>query len=275
MSEIVTALPTRANEEAVERLRDAAASGVPCAPVRDLIGATDVAAAYAVQHRLTDLRLAAGAGIVGRKIGLTSEAVQQQLGVDRPDFGVLFTDMEYADASSVEVTDFLQPKIEAEIAFVLASDLAQGPLEIADVAAAVDHAVVALEIVDSRIAGWDITFGDTVADNASSGGFVLGMEQSSLDEFTPVDATMELTRSGEVVSTGNGVACLGDPLAALTWLARTARDFGEPLRAGQVVLSGALGPMVPVAAGDTFAATVTGLGSVSVAFASTSGGQHR
>jgi 2-keto-4-pentenoate hydratase len=256
-------------QSAVERLRSAAVDGVPCAPVRDLIGATDIAAAYAVQQRLTDLRLASGVGIVGRKIGLTSEAVQQQLGVDRPDFGVLFADMEYADGATVPVSDFLQPKIEAEIAFVLAADLVDGPLDTADVAAVVDHALVALEIVDSRIAGWDITFGDTVADNASSGGFVLGMEQCSLDDFTPVEATMELTRNGKVVSTGTGAACLGDPLEALAWLARTARDFGEPLRAGQVVLSGALGPMVPVAPGDTFTTTVPGLGSVSVSFAST------
>jgi 2-oxopent-4-enoate hydratase len=235
--------------------------------VRDLIGRADVEAAYAVQQRLIATRLADGARIVGRKIGLTSEAVQRQLGVDQPDFGVLFADMQYAESTAIPVQAFLQPKIEAEIAFVLNRDLT-GDLDQATVAAAVDHAIVALEIVDSRIAGWDITFGDTVADNASSGGFVLGREPRPLGAFVPKEAAMTLSRDGELVSTGTGSACLGDPLIALTWLATTARDLGDPLRAGQLVLSGALGPMVEVTPGDSFTATVSGLGSVTATFGS-------
>ncbi|MGW0931611.1 2-keto-4-pentenoate hydratase [Streptomyces sp. NPDC002644] len=251
---------------AAARLREAAATGVPAAPVRDLIGRDDVEAAYAVQSALAAERVAAGATVVGRKIGLTSTAVQRQLGVDQPDFGVLFDDMEYADGAVVPAAAILQPRVEAEIAFVLRADLAEGPLDDAQVREAVDHAVAALEICGSRVAGWDISFGDTVADNASAGGYVLGTRRVPLDDFDPVTAEMAMTIDGETVSTGDGAACLGDPVNALVWLARQARDLGSPLRAGQVVLSGALGPMRPVTAGNAVRATVTGLGPVSVTF---------
>ncbi|MFB9208603.1 2-keto-4-pentenoate hydratase [Nonomuraea spiralis] len=251
---------------AVERLAGAAASGVPCAPVRDLIGRDDLAAAYAVQAALTGSRLAAGARIAGRKIGLTSEAVQRQLGVDQPDLGVLFDDMAYADGDTIPVGRILQPRAEAEIAFVLGADLADGPLDAPQVRDAIAYGVAALEICGSRIAGWDISFGDTVADNASSGAYVLGTERRTLGEFEPVDVVMSMSVDGEEVSAGTGAACLGDPIEAVVWLARMARDLGEPLRAGQVVLSGALGPMRPVAAGDTVTATLSGLGTVTVRF---------
>ncbi|WP_433213524.1 2-keto-4-pentenoate hydratase [Microtetraspora malaysiensis] len=251
---------------AAERLAGASASGVPCAPVRDLIGRDDLAAAYAVQAALTGRRLAAGARIVGRKIGLTSEAVQRQLGVDQPDLGVLFDDMAYADGDAIPVGRILQPRIEAEIAFVLCADLTDGPLDAAQVRDAIEYAVAALEICGSRVAGWDISFGDTVADNASSGAYVLGTERRALDEFEPVDVVMSMSVDGEEVSTGTGAACLGDPIEAVVWLARMARDLGEPLRAGQVVLSGALGPMRPVTAGETVTATLSGLGAVRVRF---------
>ncbi|GGI98395.1 2-keto-4-pentenoate hydratase [Streptomyces brasiliensis] len=251
---------------AAERVAEAFASGVPCAPVRDLIGRDDLGAAYAVQAALTERRLAAGASIVGRKIGLTSEAVQQQLGVDQPDFGVLFDDMAYAEGDTIPFEQVLQPRAEAEIAFVLGADLADGPLDREQVRAAIAYGVPALEICGSRIAGWDISFGDTVADNASAGAYVLGAERLELDEFDPVAVAMSMTVNGEEVSTGSGAACLGDPVEAVVWLARTARELGEPLRAGQVVLSGALGPMRPVAAGDTVTATLSGLGAVTVRF---------
>jgi 2-keto-4-pentenoate hydratase len=250
---------------AARRLLDAARTGQPCPPVRDLIGLDDVAAAYAVQRELTAARLATGARIVGRKIGLTSAAVQRQLGVDRPDFGVLFDEMDVSDLVEVPMTMLLQPRIEAEIAFVLGADLVGD--DRAAVRAAVADAVPALEIVDSRIAGWDITLADTVADNASSGLFVLGRERVGLDGFEPVDAVMAMTVDGQLAAAGSGEACLGDPLRALGWLARTARDLGDPLRAGQVVLSGALGAMVPVRPGMAVTASITGLGSVSTTFA--------
>lgn len=257
--------------EAAHRLREAAACFAPCAPVRDLIGASDLQAAYAVQNELTQARLADGARIVGRKIGLTSPAVQQQLGVSQPDFGALLDDMEVADGTRVPTGRLLQPKVEAEIAFVLGADL-EDDVSPTAVRAAVDHAVVALEIVDSRIAGWDITIADTVADNASSGLFVLGRTRLRLGAFEPRHTTVTLAVHGLVVSTGSGDACLGDPLTALAWLAETARDLGDPLRAGQVVLSGALGPMVPVSGGDHVSADLASsdgrpLGSVRTSFA--------
>lgn len=253
-------------DEAAERLASAAAAGTPCPPVRDLIGRDDVAAAYAVQQRGVAARVASGARVVGRKIGLTSLAVQKQLGVDQPDLGVLFDDMHHVDGDTVLYDAVLQPRVEAEVAFVLQDDLADGDLELDQARAAVQHAIAALEICGSRIQDWDISFGDTVADNASAGAFVLGPKRVSLDQIEPKNVSMAMTVDGREVSTGTGVACLGDPLVALQWLARQARDLGEPLRAGQIVLSGALGPMRPVTAGATVTATITGLGSVTVRF---------
>lgn len=253
---------TNSIAEAAARLRAAASDATPCAPVRDLIASNDVEAAYAVQQLV-----ASGRGsLVGRKIGLTSPAVQQQLGVDQPDFGLLFADMEIPAGGTVRAGRLLQPRAEAEIAFVLRADLADGELALDQIRDAIDHAVVAIEICDSRIAGWDISFADTVADNASAGLFVLGSRRRTLDEFVPREVTMLMTINGVEQSTGTGAACLGDPLLAVQWLARAARRFGNPLRAGQVILSGALGPMRPVAAGDVVTATVSGLGSVSASF---------
>lgn len=264
MSQTPTSVGADAVEQAAERLSRAATSQQPCAPVRDLVGRDDLRAAYAVQSRNAEARTAAGAEVVGRKIGLTSPAVQAQLGVDQPDFGVLFGDMAYDDGADVPVDAVMQPRVEAEVAFVLKADLADGPLDDAQVRAAVDYAVAALEVCGSRIAGWDISFGDTVADNASAGAYVLGADRRTLQEFVPRDVEMSMTVDDELVSSGNGAACLGDPVNALVWLARQARDLGEPLRAGQVILSGALGPMKPIEPGAQVTAHITGLGSVSM-----------
>lgn len=250
---------------AVRRLTLAAASGVPCAPVRDLIGTADTGLAYAVQQRVVAARRAAGARVVGHKIGLTSTAVQQQLGVDQPDFGLLLDDMAYEDGAVLPATAVLQPRVEAEIAFVLGADLADGDLPPERVRAAVAYAVPALEICGSRITGWDITLSDTVADNASAGAFVLGRERVALDAFEPRTAVMTMSVDGRPVSEGTGADCLGDPLAAVSWLARTARDLGDPLRAGHVVLSGALGPMHPLTPGARVTAVIRGLGTVTAA----------
>ncbi len=266
MSETQPAVGADRIAAAAARLREAAASGLPTAPVRDLIGRDDIDAAYAVQLLLATDRVEAGAAVVGRKIGLTSEAVQRQLGVDQPDFGILFDDMEYADGSVVPFDAVLQPRVEVEIAFVLKADLAEGTLDHAQVREAVDYAVAAIEICGSRVADWDISFGDTVADNASAGGYVLGAQRATLAELDPVAARMTMAIDGETVSTGTGAACLGDPVEAVVWLARQARELGAPLRAGQIVLSGALGPMRPVSPGARVHATVTGLGPVSINF---------
>jgi 2-keto-4-pentenoate hydratase len=269
--------PTIGSREAIrhaaQRLEAATRTATPCPPVRDLIGSTDVDAAYAVQSLRRDEATASGRRVVGRKIGLTAPAVQRQLGVDRPDFGVLYEDMAYASGDTIPLGRLLQPKIEAEVAFELGADL-DGPVDLDAVRAAVRRVMPALEIVDSRIAGWDITFGDTVADNASSGLYVLGENTAGTHDPAALDLpalSMSLTKDGEHASEGTGADCLGDPLAALHWLAVEAHRHGDPLRAGQVVLSGALGPMTPVGPGVRVAADIVGLGSVSCTFST---GEH-
>ncbi|MCL2533752.1 MAG: fumarylacetoacetate hydrolase family protein [Nocardiaceae bacterium] len=252
--------------QAATRLATAAKTGVACAPINDLIGPSDIGVAYRVQQKLIDWQIEDGAVIVGRKIGATSLAVQTQLGVDQPDFGVLFDNMDVSDLPEVPTERMLQPKAEAEVAFRLGADLAEGDLDLDQIRAAVTGAVAALELVDSRIADWKILITDTVADNASSGLYVLGDNWVTLDEFEPKDVVMKMYADDELVSEGNGEACLGDPLIALQWLARTAREYGEPLRAGQVVLSGALGPMVPAAPGVTIRAELSTLGTVTAVF---------
>ncbi|WP_220454349.1 2-keto-4-pentenoate hydratase [Nocardioides immobilis] len=257
---------------AVERLARAQETRVPCAPVRDLIGTDDLAAAYAVQQGLVQARLATGVTVVGRKIGATSEAVQRQLGVDQPDFGYLLSDMDVSDGvdgDPISMRTLLQPRVEAEVAFVLASDIDpddEADISLEAVRAAVDVALPALEIVDSRIADWKIGFTDTVADNASSGLYVVGREGRKLDDFEPRDVTMSLTINDEERSAGTGAACLGDPLEALRWLAVQAWRFGDPLRAGHLILSGALGPFVPFAPGDRVAALISGFEPLVVEF---------
>ena len=252
--------------EAAARLARAAATGLPCLPVRDLIGADDVPRAYRVQELLVAGWLAGGTRRVGRKIGLTAPAVQAQLGVGQPDFGVLLASMRVGQDEPVVFGRLLQARIEAEVAFVLGRD-AGTDLGIDEVASAIAVARPALEIVDSRIAGWDITIADTVADNASSGLFVLGEGEVPLGPFDPAAVSMTLLEDGEEGSSGTGAACLGSPLNALAWLAATAAAYGNPLRAGEIVLSGALGPMVPVRAGARYEASLSGLGDVRTAFA--------
>ena len=252
--------------EAADQITLAVNTRQPVAPVRGLIGDGDIGAAYAVQQELVARRIAAGGVVVGRKIGLTSPAVQRQLGVDQPDFGVLFADMDVSAESLVPSERLLQPKAEAEIAFMLNHDLAGDVLAEETVRAAVDYAVAALEIVDSRIADWNLTIADTVADNASSGLFILGNRRLRLDEFEPRAVTMRMYADDALVSEGQGTACLGGPLNALTWLARTAASFGNPLRAGQIILSGALGPMAATPPGTRIRAEIAPLGDVSATF---------
>jgi 2-keto-4-pentenoate hydratase len=252
---------------AADRLLKATTDRTPCAPVRELLFGTSVSIGYAVQSVLTRTRLEQGRRITGRKIGLTAPKVQAQLGVDQPDFGVLFDDMACSQDEPVEVHRLIQPRIEAEIAFVLGADLADGDLDEDVARAAIAEVVPALEIVDSRIADWDITIVDTVADNASSGLYVLGEPYGPLGDLDLRTVEMTMTDGdGATVSSGSGAACLGDPITALVWLARTTRALGAPLRAGEVILSGALGPMVPVLPGATYTATLTGLGIVRAAF---------
>ena len=255
-----------------EQLWQAAQSGVAIAPVRNDIAQLaeaghELDVAYQVQQELSRRRLVAGGRLVGRKIGLTSAAVQQQLGVDAPDYGALFADMAVGDGEEIAWSRTQQPKAEAEIALVLDSDLGYEQHSFADVISAVAYALPAIEVVGSRIANWDIQLADTVADNASSGLFVLGSRPVLLRDLDLVQCGMVMERKGEQVSVGSGAACLNNPLNAAVWLANTMVRLNTPLRAGDVVLTGALGPMVAAQPGDVFSAHIQGLGSVTAAFA--------
>ena len=251
---------------AAHALREAATSGNPIPPLRETYPELDAAGAYAIQRINTEHRLKEGRRIVGCKIGLTARAVQAQLGVDRPDFGILFDDMGYGDSEPVPMAGLHQPKVEAEVAFVLGRDLSMPNPGHVDVLKAIEYVLPAVEIVGSRISNWNIRFVDTVADNASSGAYVLGSTPRLLREVDLQLCGMVMTRRGEPVSVGAGAACMGHPLNAVAWLARTMAELGQPLRAGDLVLSGALGPMVPVSAGDVFDVRIYGLGAVKAAF---------
>lgn len=253
--------------EAAALLKAAAANGLPIPPLRDRLARSDQEGAYAIQEANTLLALAEGRRLVGRKIGLTSLAVQAQLGVDQPDFGMLFADMAVGDGEAVALGRLIQPKVEAEIALVIGRDLTHERHTYADLISATEYALPAIEIVDSRIENWNIRFADTVADNASSGLFVLGTRPVKLHDFDITACTMEMKRGGEVVSRGNGRACLGSPLNAAVWLADVMVRCGRPLRAGDIILTGALGPMVAVQPGERFDVHIDGLGHVCALFA--------
>ncbi|MBS0418760.1 MAG: fumarylacetoacetate hydrolase family protein [Proteobacteria bacterium] len=254
-------------ETAAERLRRAESEHAPCDPVRSLLPDGDVASAYAVQQINVNRAVESGRRIVGLKIGLTAKSVQRQLGVNQPDYGVLFSDMAVATGERISLRRVLQPKAEAEVALVFDRDLKQEDATITDLIGATAYALPAIEIVGSRIARWDIRIVDTIADNASSGAFVLGTTPRRLEQLDLRLCGMALFRRGAPVSVGAGAACLGHPLNSALWLARTMAKAGRPIAAGDVVLTGALGPMVPVAAGDVLEARIEGLGSVTAAFA--------
>ncbi len=254
--------------EAADALWAAEESGVPTRPIRDIVGtATDIDAGYAIQHINTDRHLAAGRRISGRKIGVTSKAVQQQIGVDQPDFGTLFADTEYGDGVDIEASRLIQPKAEAEVALVLEHDLNRAPHGFAEIIRAVAFALPSIEVVDSRIVDWDIRIVDTVADNASCGLYVVGSKPVLLSAVDLRTVPMSMAVNGSEVSAGVGAACLGNPLHAARWLADTLCERGIPLRAGDVLMTGALGPMVTLSAGDEVAATFGDLGTVTTRLA--------
>jgi 2-keto-4-pentenoate hydratase len=241
-------------------------NGKAIAPLRETFPAFGPQEAYAVQEMNTQRKLQDGGRLIGRKIGLTAKAVQKQLGVDQPDYGMLFADMAIADGEPVAWSRLMQPKVEAEVALVMAHDLPEPGISMAQMLRGVAFALPAIEIVGSRIAEWNIRFVDTVADNASSGLFVLGNTPVPLDGLDLRLAGMVMERKGEQVSLGAGAACLGHPLNAALWLANKMAALGRGLKAGDVVLTGALGPMVPVNPGDVFEARIQGLGSVRAVF---------
>lgn len=253
---------TNAADTLALRLRESYVGG-PVAPLRDLLEPGDIEAAYRVQAQNTAFWQAAGRRIVGAKIGLTAEAVQKQLGVDQPDYGVLFSDMEVPDGGTLVASRLHQGKAEAEVALVLDKDLDDPNAGPAQVLGATAFALPAIEIVDSRIADWKITIADTIADNASSGFFVIGTCPVGLGRLDLLTCGMVLEVNEKIVSTGVGANCLGHPLTAAAWLAQTRARKGAPLRAGEIVLTGALGPMVTLFPGARVRARIGGLGMVS------------
>lgn len=249
-----------------ERIRNAGESGAATKPVRDELAPGDIATAYAIQKVNTQRWIKQGRRLVGRKIGLTSRSVQVQLGVDQPDYGMLFADMALYDGEEVPLSRVMQPKVEGEVALVLERDLKHADLSMAELISAVAYAVPAIEIVGSRIENWNIKIQDTIADNASSGLFVLGNDPKRLDGLDLRLCGMVMERRGDQISVGAGAACLGNPLNAALWLARTMVDVGAPLKAGDVLMTGALGPMGTVAPGDVIEVRINGLGSVRTVF---------
>lgn len=249
-----------------KQLRDAAVTKQVIPPLRTIIGTEDIRLAYEIQSINSNFRIKNGARVVGSKIGLTSPAVQKQLGVDQPDYGLLFDDMEIQNGGTISCRDLMQPKAEAEIAFVLKKDLPSVSLSTVDILSAIDYALASIEIVGSRIENWDIKITDTIADNASASHFVLGHRPVSLDQLDLVNCKMETYKNDTLASEGKGAACLGSPINACIWLAKTMAAHGTPLKAGDIILSGALGPMVKVAPDDLIRASIEGLGEVSVQF---------
>ncbi|WP_321803407.1 2-keto-4-pentenoate hydratase [Burkholderia sp. BCC1988] len=251
---------------AADALLHAARTQRAIAPLRETYPHFNGDDAYAVQEINTRRQLESGARLIGRKIGLTTHSVQQQLGVDQPDFGMLFAHMAFQDGEPIGWGNLMQPKVEAEVALVLERDLPEPGVTVAQMLRATAFALPAIEVVGSRIADWNIRFVDTVADNASSSAFVLGSTPVPLAGLDLRLAGMVMERGGDQVSLGAGAACLGHPLNAAVWLANTMASRGRGLKAGDVVLTGALGPMVAVRPGDVFEARIEGLGAVRAVF---------
>jgi 2-oxopent-4-enoate/cis-2-oxohex-4-enoate hydratase len=222
--------------------------------------------AYHIQQHMISRRLAQGARVVGKKIGVTSKVVMDMLDVHQPDFGYLLDRMIYNEGDAIPMASLIQPKAEGEIAFILKRDLMGPGISNADVLRATECVMPCFEIVDSRIKDWKIKIQDTIADNASCGVFVLGdhaVDQRKVDLST---CGMVLEKNGEIVGTGAGAAALGGPVNAVAWLANTLGRLGIPLKAGEVILSGSLAAMFPVKAGDNLRVSIGGIGGCSVRF---------
>ncbi len=235
-------------------------------PLTDLEPGLTAEQAYQVQLVTIERKVKSGARITGKKIGLTSMAMQQMLGVDQPDYGHLLDKMVVENGGQISFKRVLQPKVEAEIAFVLKKDLTGPRVNAMDVLLSTDYILPAIEIVDSRVLNWQIKLADTIADNASSGLYVLGEKPVKIDSVDLAQIGMVLYRNGEVMNTGVGAAALGNPAVCVAWLANKLHEFGISLKAGEVILSGALSAAVDAEPGDHFAARLAHLGEVSVRF---------
>jgi 2-keto-4-pentenoate hydratase len=253
-------------EKFAAQLLQAEATQVGIDPLTVTDSEITVDEAYYIQLENIKKKLSEGQKIVGKKIGLTSLAVQKMLGVDEPDYGHLLDSMVVENGGTIDVKTMLQPKIEGEIAFVLKKDLKGPNVTAVDVIQATDYILPALEIVDSRVQDWKIKLQDTVADNASSGLYVLGGKPTKIEDVDLELIGMVLSQNGEMVNTGVGAAALGNPATCVAWLANRLADYDITLKAGEVILSGALSGMVVAKAGDSFTARFAHLGQVSVNF---------
>jgi len=236
------------------------------APLREQAPGITIEDAYAIQSRMVARRVQAGERIVGKKIGVTSKPVQDFLGVFEPDFGQLTSGMVCTESDGVNLNTLIQPKAEAELAFVLKADLIGPGITATDVLRATDYVVPCFEVVDSRIQNWDIKIQDTVADNASCGVFILGDVKANPRDVDLTLAGMVLEKNGELFSTAAGAAVQGSPVNAVVWLANTLGRLGLPFRAGEVILSGSQSALVPVTDGDELVCTVGGLGQCRARF---------
>jgi 2-keto-4-pentenoate hydratase len=245
-------------------LLNARATLTAIAPFTESDPELGVAEGYAIQQDLVALLLEQGETVSGYKLGLTSLPMQKLLGVDQPDFGPVFSSTIYRDGATVSVSDFIAPRVEAEIAVVLKEDLSGPHCAPAQVHQATEGLLAAIEIVDSRIIGWKIKIADTVADLASSGAIALSSNLIPVDTCDPRLIGMVFTKNGEVIATGAGAAALGDPLAAVAWLANTLAPLGVTLPAGSVIMTGALHAMVPISPGDIFRAEFAHLGPITL-----------
>jgi 2-keto-4-pentenoate hydratase len=263
----MTVLSDAQARECADLLYEARRTGVAIAPFTESLPDLGMLDGYAIQQHLVARLLADGETIAGYKLGLTSAPMQQLLGVDQPDFGPVFSSGVFADGLVIPVDAFIAPRIEAEIGVILGRDLSGPGCTPAGAASAAHGLVAALEIVDSRIVDWRIRLADTVADLASGGAIALSSRIVRVDGFDARLLGMVFTRNGEIVATGAGAAALGDPFAAVAWLANTLAPMGVVLPAGAVIMTGALHAMVPVAPGDVFRAEFDRLGPITIRMA--------
>ncbi|MEU0495038.1 2-keto-4-pentenoate hydratase [Mycobacterium sp. NPDC006124] len=259
-------LSSAARAELAAELAEAERSKVAITPLTDRFAEIDVVDAYEIQLVNIRARVADGARVIGHKVGLSSEAMQQMMGVDEPDYGHLLDDMEVFEDRPVPAGTFLYPRVEVEVGFILADDLPGAGCTEDDVLAATAAFAPSIELIDTRITDWKIKLCDTIADNASSAGWVLGADRVSPKDVDVRAIEAVLTRNGEVVAEGRSDAVLGNPVTAVAWLARKVDQFGVRLRAGDVVLPGSCTRAIDARPGDDFVADFIGLGSVRLSF---------
>jgi 2-keto-4-pentenoate hydratase len=253
-------------ENIAHTLLEAEKSKEAVSPLTSQFTNLNVTDAYQIQLEVIKRKLKGGRTVIGKKVGLTSVAMQRMLGVDEPDYGHLLDDMKVANGGTVKMSNFLSPKIEAEIGFVLSEDLEGPNVTFLDVLMATDYVVPTLEIIDSRIADWKIDLVDTVADNGSSAMVVIGEQMTDINGVDLRSVGMTLSKNGEMMATGSGAAALGHPAHAIAWLANKLHEFGMTLKAGELILPGALSAAITVVEGDTVTAQFGPIGSVSVTF---------